>query len=108
MEIKREYYLNQIKLREQNGMVKVITGVRRCGKSYMLFELFMKDLLSRGIERGHIIDIALDSIENEQLREPHVLFEFLKSKIKDKEQYYIFLDEIQFVDRFTDVLNGIL
>lgn len=108
MEIKREYYLEQIRIRENNGMIKVITGVRRCGKSYLLFKLFMKELLDRGIEKNHIIDIALDGIENEGLRDPHALFKYVKGKITDEKQYYILLDEIQFVERFSEVLNSLL
>lgn len=107
MEIKRDYYLEQIKLRENNGMIKVITGIRRCGKSYLLFKLFMKELLNNGIDREHIIDIALDGIENEELREPHTLYNYIKSKIVDDDQYYILLDEIQFVGRFPEVLNSL-
>lgn len=108
MEIKRDYYLEQIKLREKNGMIKVITGVRRCGKSYLVFKLFLNDLLNRGIAQNHIIAIALDGIENEELREPHTLYKYVKEQIKDDEQYYILLDEIQFVERFPEVLNSIL
>lgn len=108
MEIKRDYYLEQIRLREKNGMIKVITGVRRCGKSYLLFKLFMKELLDRGIRKDHIIDIALDGIENEELRDPHVLYKHIKAKITDGEQYYVLLDEIQFVERFPEVLNSFL
>lgn len=108
MEIKREYYLEQIRIRENNGMIKVITGVRRCGKSYLLFKLFMKELLDRGVKVDHIIDIALDGIENEDLRDPHALFKFVKKKITDEKQYYILLDEIQYVERFPEVLNSLL
>lgn len=108
MEIKREYYLEQIRIRENNGMIKVITGVRRCGKSYLLFKLFMKELLDRGVKADHIIDIALDGIENEDLRDPHALFKFVKKKITDEKQYYILLDEIQYVERFPEVLNSLL
>ena len=108
MEIKREYYLEQIRLRELNGMIKVVTGVRRCGKSYLIFKLFLKELLQRGVKRDHIIDIALDGIENVQLREPLTLYKEIKSKIVDDEQYYILLDEIQYVDRFHEVLNSLL
>lgn len=108
MEIQREHYLNEIKLRENNGMVKIITGVRRCGKSYLLFQLFLKDLLARGVERSQIIDIALDGIENEGLREPHALYDHVKSQITENQQYYVLLDEIQFVDRFPEVLNSLL
>ena len=108
MEIKRDYYLEQIRLREKNGMIKIITGVRRCGKSYLIFKLFMNELLDRGIGKDHIIDIALDGIENEELREPHALYKYVKSKITDDEQYYVLLDEIQFVERFPEVLNSFL
>lgn len=108
MEIKRDSYLKEINLREQNGMIKIITGVRRCGKSYLIFNLFFRELLERGIERNHIIDIALDGIENEELREPHALYNHIKSRITDEEQYYILLDEIQFVPRFSEVLNSLL
>lgn len=108
MEIKRDYYLEQIRLRENNGMIKVITGVRRCGKSYLIFKLFLNDLLGRGVPRDHIIAIELDGIENEELREPHALYNYVKSLIADEGQYYVVLDEIQFVDRFSEVLNSFL
>ena len=108
MEIIRDYYLEQIRLREKNGMIKIITGVRRCGKSYLIFKLFMNELLNRGIGRDHIIDIALDGIENEELREPHALYQYVISKVTDDEQYYVLLDEIQFVERFPEVLNSFL
>ena len=108
VEIKRDYYLDQIRLREKNGMIKVITGVRRCGKSYLVFKLFMKELLDRGIKKDHIIDIALDGIENEELRDPHALYKYVKSRITTDDQYYVLLDEIQFVERFPEVLNSFL
>ena len=108
LEIKRDFYLEQIKIRENNGMIKIITGVRRCGKSYLLFRLYKNDLLSRGIEKDHIIDIALDGIENDELREAHALYDYVRSRITDNEQYYVLLDEIQFVERFPEVLNSFL
>ena len=86
MEIAREYYLNQLRIREKNGFVKVITGVRRCGKSYLLFKLFKKDLMDRGIPDKHIIAIALDNIENKWLREPLTLYKHVKSLVEDNEQ----------------------
>ncbi|MBP5469810.1 MAG: AAA family ATPase, partial [Candidatus Riflebacteria bacterium] len=104
MKIKRDYYLNQIHNRENNGLIKVITGIRRSGKSYLVFKLFFNELLQRGIERNHIIDISLDKIETDYLREPHTLFNHIKSLIKDNNQYYILLDEIQLVERFHEVL----
>ena len=108
MKIKRDYYLNQIHNRENNGLIKVITGIRRSGKSYLVFKLFFNELLQRGIERNHIIDISLDKIENDYLREPHTLFNHIKSLIKDNNQYYILLDEIQLVERFHEVLISLL
>lgn len=108
MKIAREYYLEQIKLRERNGLIKVVTGVRRCGKSYLIFNLFRQSLLDRDVPQDHIIAIALDGIENEQLREPHALYKYIKSLLVDEEQYYVLLDEIQFVDRFHEVLNSLL
>ncbi len=106
MEIKRDRYLEQLKLRQRNGMIKVVTGVRRCGKSYLLFKLFLEHLLESGVPRDHIIDIALDDIANDALRDPHVLYGHVRGRIVDDRPYTILLDEIQFVDRFADVLNG--
>ena len=106
MEIKRDRYLEQLKLRQRNGMIKVVTGVRRCVKSYLLFKLFLEHLLESGVPRDHIIDIALDDIANDALRDPHVLYGHVRGRIVDDQPYTILLDEIQFVDRFADVLNG--
>lgn len=108
MEIKRNTYLEQIHLREKNGFIKVITGVRRCGKSYLLFKLFQNELLKRRIPKNHIIAIALDNIENRALREPLTLYQNIKSRLLDNDTYYILLDEIQFVPGFTEVLNSLL
>ncbi len=108
MEIQRPIYLHALHIRENNDLIKIVTGMRRCGKSYLLFKIFVDDLLSRGIPRDHIIDIALDNIENDMLREPHTLYEHLKNLLVDNKQYYILLDEIQYVDRFTEVLNSLL
>ena len=108
MEIKRDYYLKQLEIRENNGLVKVITGIRRCGKSYLIFKLFKNLLLDRNIPKDHIIEVVLDNIEYEELREPHALYSFIKSKIADSSKYYILLDEVQFVDRFSEVLNSLL
>lgn len=108
MNIARDFYLEQIKLRERNGMIKVITGVRRCGKSYLIFKLFKESLLERNVPENHIIAIALDGIENEELRDPHKLYENIKKSLVDEKQYYILLDEIQYVDRFHEVMNSLL
>ena len=89
-------------------MVKIITGIRRCGKSYLLFKLFHDYLNSQGIADDHIIQIALDDRTNKELRDPDNLLKYIKEQITDKDLYYIILDEIQMVDEFTDVLNSLL
>lgn len=108
MEIKRDLYLSRLIRHKHNGMIKVITGVRRCGKSYLLFELFYKHLLDCGIADDHIIKIALDDRKNKHLRDPDVLCDYIHGKIKDDNMYYILLDEVQFVAEFEDVLNSFL
>lgn len=108
MEIKRNSYMKQIHLRESNGFIKVITGVRRCGKSYLLFRLFKNELLHRRMPPDHIITIALDNIENRALREPVALYQYIKKQLKDDRLYYILLDEIQYVPDFSEVLNSLL
>ncbi len=108
MEIERNEYLNQLILRKNNGMIKVITGIRRCGKSFLLFNIFKKYLMENGVNENHIIEIALDSIENEELRNPRACNQYVKTAMKDKENYYLLLDEIQFMPRFEEMLNGLL
>lgn len=108
MEIKREEYLNQLVLRMHNGMVKVVTGVRRCGKSYLLFNIFGQYLRQQKVRNSHIIEIALDGIENKKLRNADALYNHIQKRLKDDKMYYILLDEIQYVDGFVDVLNGLL
>ena len=78
MEIQRDHYLEQLKIRKDNGMIKIITGIRRCGKSYLLFVLFKKYLLETGIEQDHIIEIALDGIESEELRDPKKCYDYTR------------------------------
>ena len=107
MEIKRDLYLNKLIKRECNGLVKVITGIRRCGKSYLLFNLYHDYLIEKGVQEDHLIEIALDDIMNDELREPKTLYNHIKEQIKDKEQYYLFLDEIQYVGNFSDLVNGL-
>ena len=108
MVIKRDAYLQQLIERKNNGMVKVITGIRRCGKSFLLFNIFKKYLLDNGIDPDHIIEIALDGIENEELRNPKVCFQYIKNFMKDDSNYYLLLDEVQFMPRFEEVLNSLL
>jgi len=108
MEIQRDSYLERLKIRKDNGMIKIITGIRRCGKSYLLFVLFKKYLLETGIEQDHIIEIALDGIESEELRDPKKCYDYIKASVKDNKKYYLLLDEVQFMPRFEEVLNSLL
>ena len=108
MQIKREFYLQQLIDGKQNGLVKIVTGIRRCGKSFLLFKLFRQYLLKSGVDSDHIIQIALDDIENADLREPLMLYKCIKAKMTDGELYYILLDEVQLVPRFEEVLNSLL
>ena len=107
MEIKRDRYLNLLISKKHNGLIKVITGMRRCGKSYLLFTLFKDYLLSEGIEKSHIIEIAFDAYENKQYRDPAVLYPYLKEKIKDDGMYYVLLDEVQLLGEFEAILNSL-
>lgn len=108
MEIERDYYLKKLISRRNNGMVKVITGLRRCGKSYLLFTIFKDYLLKSGIELDHIIEIQFDDFAFKKYRKAQAAYDFVKEKIKDEEQYYILLDEVQLLEEFEDVLNGFL
>ena len=108
MEIKRDKYLNDLIIRMHNGMIKVITGIRRCGKSYLLFRIFRNYLIGQGIDSGHIILLALDERKNKKFRDPDVITEYIEGCIKDKEMYYILLDEVQLLEDFEEVLNGFL
>lgn len=108
MQINRDYYLNKLIQKKHNGLIKVITGIRRCGKSYLLFSLFKDYLLSNKIDKSHIIEIAFDSYENKELRNPDILYPFIKGKISDEKMYYILLDEVQLLSEFESVLNGLM
>lgn len=108
MEIKRDLYLNKLIQHKKNGMVKIITGVRRSGKSYLLFRLFRDYLFENGVDENHIISLALDDFGNRKLQNPDELYNYVKSRILDKEDYYILLDEIQLVPEFESVINGFL
>ena len=121
MEIRRDRYLNRLIDRMHNGMVKVVTGIRRCGKTYLLFNLFGDYLRSEGVDDEHIIEVALDVEENAALRDPAALSAYLRSQIaSEREQYYVFLDEVQYAisreelknpdvpPRLYGVLNGLL
>lgn len=106
--IARDDYLKKLVDRMNNGMIKVVTGIRRCGKSYLLFEIFYNYLLNNGVNNDHIITLQLDDRINIQYRDPDCLCEYIHGKIIDDEQYYILLDEVQFVRDFEDVLNSFL
>jgi len=108
MLVKRDVYLNKLIERQNNGMVKVITGIRRCGKSFLLFKLYKEYLLNSGVAADHIIEIALDGIDADELRDPKACYSYIKERILDSEKYYILLDEVQFMDRFEEVLNSLL
>lgn len=107
MEIKRDRYLNLLISKRHNGLVKVVTGMRRCGKSYLLFHLFKESLLLDGISEDHIIEIAFDAFENKPFRDPDVLYRYLKEQIKDDGMYYVLLDEVQLLGEFEAILNSL-
>lgn len=95
-------------MKQHNGLIKVITGIRRCGKSYLLFHLYKKFLLESGVDKEHILELAFDSFENKQFRDPEVLYPYIKGKITDDKMYYILLDEVQLLGEFESVLNGLV
>lgn len=103
--MERNLYLDKLIRRKNNGMIKVITGIRRCGKTYLLFELFYDHLLQSGVDKEHIIKIALDDRMNKKYRDPDVLCEYVHHAVKDDDMYYVLLDEVQMVSEFEDVLN---
>lgn len=108
MLFERKRYLEELISCEGNGMIKIITGVRRCGKSYLLFNLYKQNLISRGVPEDHIIGVNLEDRRNKFLRDPDKLLEYIDSKIFDKGHYYVLLDEVQLVSEFEDVLNSYL
>lgn len=108
MEIKRDGYLQKLIVRKHNGLIKVITGIRRCGKSYLLFKIFKNYLLNNNIKEDHILEINFDAIENEQLQDPLKAYEYIKERIVDSEMYYVLLDEVQLLPKFEAVLNSLL
>lgn len=108
MEIKRDYYLNKLINAKNDGLIKVITGIRRCGKSYLVNNLFYNYLIENKVKEDHIIKIALDDTDNEDLLISKNLNNYVKEKIVDKDIYYLILDEVQLVEKFEGVLNGLL
>ncbi len=108
MEIARDYYLKQLVNVRRNGMIKIITGIRRSGKSYLLFELFTKFLKQDGVQDDHIIRIALDDRHYSDLRNPDRMLEHIDSRVQGDGEYYVILDEVQMLDEFVDVLNSLM
>lgn len=108
MQIKRDYYLNRLVEAKNDGLIKVVTGIRRCGKSYLLNTIFYEYLLENDVSMDHIIKVALDDSDNEDLLISQNLSKYIKERIIDKDIYYVILDEIQLVENFEGVLNGLL
>ena len=108
MNINRDKYLNDLINRMHNGMIKVVTGIRRCGKSYLIFTIFRNYLLNQGIDESHIICIELDQRKDRKYRNPDAILDFIESSIVDDEQYYVLLDEVQLLEEFEEVLNSLL
>ena len=108
MIIKRDYYLQQLISSKSNNLIKIVTGIRRSGKSFLLFNLFHNHLIETGISEDHIIEIALDDRLNKKLRAPDIILQHIHERIVDDKLYYIILDEVQMIDEFTDVLNSLL
>lgn len=107
-EIKRNSYLKQLISGKQNGLIKIVTGIRRCGKSYLLFKIFRNHLLEQGVTPDHIISLALDDILNEEYCDPKKLVLYIKENIKDSQIHYVLLDEVQMIDNFVGALNSLL
>ncbi|MCM1039868.1 MAG: ATP-binding protein [Ruminococcus sp.] len=108
MYIRRDKYLHDLINRMHNGMIKVVTGVRRCGKSYLLFNIFKDYLIEQGVMEQHIITIELDQRKDRRFRDPDAILDYIEARIADKKQYYILLDEVQMLHEFEEVLNSLL
>jgi len=108
MIIRRDRYLNELIGWKHSDLIKIVTGIRRCGKSFLLFTLFHQHLLETGTDEDHIIEIALDDISNEELREPLRMLSYVRERVKDNGQYYLIIDEVQLLDRFVEVLNSFM
>lgn len=108
MRISRDEYLEELLCRRHNGLIKVITGLRRSGKSYLLFEIYKNYLIDSGVDTNHIIEMQLDARVNSKYRDPDVILEYINSLMVDGEQYYLFIDEVQMLQNFEEVLNSLL
>ena len=107
MEIRRDIYLNKLISKKHNSLIKVVTGIRRCGKSYLLFNLFRNHLLSENVPEDHILEMAFDLYENKEFQAPEVFYPHIKSQIKDGSMYYVLLDEVQLLGDFEAILNSL-
>ena len=107
VEIKRDYYLEQLIRRKNNGLIKIVTGIRRCGKSFLLRTLFKNHLLEDGVAEDHIIEMAFDLFDNIEYRDPMKFYPWAKEQMKDDGKYYFLLDEVQMLGEFVSVLNGL-
>ena len=107
MVIRRDIYLNKLISKRHNGLIKVVTGVRRCGKSYLLFELFREYLKNDQVSDDHVIEMAFDAYENKKYRDPEVFFPYFNDRIKDQDQYYVLLDDVQLLGDFESILNSL-
>ena len=108
MEIRRDLYLNQLIDKQWNGQIKVVTGIRRCGKSYLLFKMFVRYLMQQGVGEDHLIRLQLDDYKFISCRQPENLYRYVTERIVDEGRYYVLIDEVQKADNFVDVLNGFL
>lgn len=108
MNIRRDYYLDQLISKKHNRLIKIVSGIRRCGKSYLLFELFKQHLLEEGVAEDHIITIALDGRDERMFQDPDICNGYILSRMQDNEMYYLLLDEVQLMEDFESVLNGLL
>lgn len=108
MEIRRDIYLDKLISKKHNGLIKIITGIRRCGKSYLLFNLFRDHLVAEQVPADHIIEMAFDTFESRKYRDPEVLYPYLTERMQDAGMYYVLLDEVQLLDDFESVLNSLV
>lgn len=108
MVINRDYYLQQLIERKHNGLIKIVTGLRRSGKSFLLFNLFHHHLVESGVDENHIIEVSFDDFRKAELRDPYNLMNLIESRMTDESRYYIILDEVQMLDRFVEVMNSFM
>ena len=107
MQIKRDLYLKKLVERMNNGMVKIVTGIRRSGKSYLLNVLFVDYLLENGVDNNHIIRVSMEGFENIKYRSPEYTYQFIKDRLTDDDTHYIIIDEVQMMDKFIELVDGV-